>query len=200
MSHVMTMLQDVKHDIERVIAKGDLENEEEIMHDMLSRVSEISMTPELIMKSGLGEMIATVREKFNFSTKVPELARAILLSWRTIMKISKSKAAPVKDTKPTNDASKKVVPVAASPSVPIASPPPKPAEPSVGRKISLPSERRPIYTVFYNIYKSSVSNQQAEQLALDIEEALHSQNQGNLKQYSAKAKTIAFNLNKNKVL
>ena len=115
------------------------------------------------------------------------------------MKTSKGKAAPAKSG---HDASKKAVPApvsAASPQPNTVMSPPKPAESSAGRKNNLPSERRPIYTVFHNIFKSAISSQQADQIALDIEEALHTQNQGNLKQYSAKAKTIAFNLNKNKV-
>lgn len=191
----MQKVQDIKLQLDKVLSNPPYENEVEAVSDMLSRVAEFEMTPELIAKSGLGNTLASAREKLQFAPTVADKARDILLSWKAIMK----KAKGAKEAAKTEGHAKE------APAVAKFNTEPAPPEPSAsalaGRKSALPGERKAMVTVFQNIFKTSLGPPRSEQLALDIEEAINSlhPSSAEAKQYSAKAKTLAFNVQKNKV-
>eukprot|EP01039_Chlorochromonas_danica_P007817 gene7817-8629_t len=223
-SHILQKVLDFKHSLDKILSNPDYQHEAESVRDILRLVAEVEMTADLISKSGMGNTIAGTREKFLSDSSIAEQARSILLSWKAIMKSKSSKkndssstttattsaAAATKTTTSTAVASHTHLP-AAKFTIPDSSSTTRPSDDAVAavvavvdsRRVALSGERRSVFTVFSRLFqKSFPSPVDADRLALDIEEAIHLKfpSSQDSKAYSAKAKTLAFNIQKNQHL
>jgi hypothetical protein len=212
-SHTLQSLMEVKHRLEKLISTDDLQNNEENVTDCLKLLEDFTMTSDLITQSGLGHVIASVREKYHKTNeKISHKCQDILAHWKNIKKSSKpvlqkspepksgdvpSKTSPNTDQE-TNK--KKLLQESAKLSFKTVMES-KLEDPILNdkRKFSLTPTRRSIVNIFVNSFKSEVSIAAADRIGLNIEEEISNLLGSESKEYIAKAKMLSASIKLNAV-
>jgi len=190
-THISHLLLELKHGLEKSLGSSDLKDESELVMDKLIAIEKTPMTSELITKSGLGNTIASIKEKFSDqSPLVSEKAKNILVLWKTIVKAQKNKPS-------TKTTTHRTTPSDGTASI---------EDPTLNFKneerLSLLNQpRMAVVNIFRNQFKE-ILPPKAEKIALDIEEELNKKFPYDSvpKIYSSKAKSLSFNLAKNEVV
>lgn len=197
-------LQQLKVRLAKISNGGDVANSTEEIETLLGVLEQQSLTPELIQSSGLGPVVRGIFNKLEPSSVTQTKAAQLLKSWKDTIDAAKAKSATHGEKKDEEKRSK-VEPasfVIKLPSASSANPTDVPAVHNLAslsnQKASLSGERRPAFTSIKDALSiSKLDTVKAEFLAIQIEDALHTKLSG--KQYSAKVRTLAFNLKKNEV-
>lgn len=191
-SRMKTSLQDIRKSLEKYITQED---QNEKIYDILNILEQESMTAKLIKESKLGKVVNQVKEKYEkISNEISTKAKHILIHWKKLIEasnvtdkhhISHHKIDPAQfktdDNVDIQDDTEldrlKVI---------------------IG---TLPTIRKSIYQIFYNLLIDSTDNLHSMSIAIKIEDALNQQscNDATSKAYNNKAKSLLFNLKKNNV-
>lgn len=215
-SHTLQTLLDLKHKLEKLIE--DFQNNEESINDCLSVLENFPITSELITQSGLGNVIASVRDKFHkVSGPITHKAQEILIQWKNIKKLSKSvvqhkspdgknaeKPHAKSAVEPEQNKKKQLLQESSKLTFKTVEDETKLREEALAnekRKFSISSTRRSIVSILVNLFKDHLSSARADRIALDIEEELNNivSSETNQKEYISKAKMLSSSIKMNEV-
>ena len=205
-SRVEVELSEIKRSLEKCL--HELNNEEQIF-DLLSALERVQFTPKLIKETKLGNVVATIRGKFKtINTKITDKSHALMASWKSIMdaaaKSEHSTDAKDKEKEAKKEKPHKPEPVSfstSSSSSSYSSSGKVDMNAVQGKVNHLPVSRKSIYNILLATISPACAHETACSVALSIEEALNKQHPADsqLKAYTNKAKSLAFNLKKNEV-
>ena len=198
-----TELLEIKRSLEKALTEA--ENTEQIF-DLLSALERTVLTPKLIKETKLGNVVASVRSKLKGNAKICEKAVSLLASWKKIIESSmksssttdgKDKDHIKKEHNKPNNATFVTTSNSSGGDTSL-----KLDKNAIQTKIQqLPPSRKSIYNILFSTLSVANTNDITSSVAMNIEEAINSQlsAESNLKAYTNKAKSLAFNLKKNNV-
>ena len=193
-SRVKTNLHDIRKSLEKYINQED---QNEKIFDILNILENENLTAKLIKESKLGKIVNQVKEKFDkVSNDISNKAKNILIQWKKIIEHGNHSSNDKHSIHHKIDSANFNTDTSA-----IGNQNDLDLNKLKATIEMLPTIRKSIYQIFYNLLIDSTDNYHAISIAIQIEDALNQQscNDASSKNYSNKAKSLLFNLKKNDV-